>query len=309
MTPVPNPPYLIRTARPDDAPGVVALRALVHPYLVRGVESTRTMISEPAPGAEWTAFVAEVDAVVVGWVSAYRHGRTSVAGLGDVSLLHVHPDHRRRGVGTALLDAALGHLVPLGLRQLRAFVPADSLPYARKRGFLPSRPVRYSLLDLRTVPPAPAAPAGVRLLALTGLEPRSLHAAYVAASTDEPGDAPCDALGYENWRYEVWDNPGLDRRASTAVAVDGELVAFSLVERDGDRMWSDLTATLPAYRGRGLARLAKLAALERARAAGVTRAYTANDEANAPMLAVNERLGYRPVATHWSCLRDLGVSR
>lgn len=70
-------------------------------------------------------------------------------------------------------------------------------------------------------------------------------------------------------------------------------------------MWSDMTATLPAYRGRGLARLAKLAALHRAHAGGINCAYTSNDESNAPMLAINERLGYRPVATQWSCLRQL----
>ncbi|SCL14375.1 GNAT family N-acetyltransferase [Micromonospora inyonensis] len=299
-------PHVVRTACPDDAEAVVALRAVVHPYLVRGVESTRQMISEPAPGEHWTAFVAEVDRTVVGWVSVYRHGRTSVTGFGDVSMLHVHPEHRGRGIGGSLFDAALGHLRPLGVRQLRAFVSTDSLPYAEKRGFHPSRPVRYSVLDLRTAPRTPAtAPAGARLLPLTELEPRRLHAAHVAASADEPDDVPADALGYENWRYEVWDNLGLDRTASTAVEVDGELVAFSLVKRDGDRMWSDMTATLPAYRGRGLAHLAKLAALHRAHRAGVTRAYTSNDEANAPMLAVNARLGYRPVAKLWSCLRDL----
>ncbi|MFX0595000.1 hypothetical protein [Melissospora conviva] len=37
----------------------MALRAEVHPYLVRGVESTRKMISEPSPGENWAAFVAE----------------------------------------------------------------------------------------------------------------------------------------------------------------------------------------------------------------------------------------------------------
>ncbi len=44
----------------------------------------------------------------------------------------------------------------------------------------------------------------------------------------------------------------------------------------------------------------------RAAASGVTVAYTGNDEANAPMLAINERLGYRPVAAQWSCLRETG---
>lgn len=57
---------LIRAAHPDDAPAVVALRALVYPYLVRGVESTRRMIAEPPPGEEWTAFVAEIDGRVAG---------------------------------------------------------------------------------------------------------------------------------------------------------------------------------------------------------------------------------------------------
>ncbi|MFI6824385.1 GNAT family N-acetyltransferase [Micromonospora sp. NPDC050187] len=305
MTAPPPVPALVRAARPDDATGVVALRALVHPYLVRGVESTRRMISEPPPGEDWAAFVAEVDSTVVGWVSAYRHGHTSTAGSGEIAMLHVHPGHRGRGLGTALLGAALGHLAPLDLHRLRTWVSADSLPFAEKRGFVPSRAVRYALLDLRTPPPAPTTPTGVRTPALTELEPRRLYAAHVAASADEPGDVAADALGYETWCYEVWDNVGLDRHASSAVEVDGELVAFSLVKRDGDRIWSDMTATLPAYRGRGLARLAKLAALHRARTAGATHAYTSNDEANAPMLAVNTRLGYRPVATLWSSLRDL----
>ncbi|SCL14066.1 N-acetylglutamate synthase, GNAT family [Micromonospora rhizosphaerae] len=296
---------MIRSARPADAPAVVALRALVYPYLVRGVESTRQMIAEPPPGEEWTAFVAEVGGQVAGWVSAYRNGRTSEADFGEISLLHVHPQYRGQGVGFALLGEALGHLRPLGIRRVRTWVLTESLPFARRHGFTPSRELRYSALDLRATPPLPDAPDGVRLLPLAGLDPRRLHTAYVAASSDEPGDTPSDALGYENWRYEVWDNLGLDREASVAVEVDGALVAFSLVKRDDDRMWSDMTATLPAYRGRGLARLAKLAALHRAHAGGINCAYTSNDESNAPMLAINERLGYRPVATQWSCLRQL----
>jgi hypothetical protein len=34
-------------------------------------------------------------------------------------------------------------------------------------------------------------------------------------------------------------------------------------------------------------------------------AYTGNDEANRPMLAVNAWLGYRAVATQWSCMATL----
>ncbi|WP_410821663.1 GNAT family N-acetyltransferase [Micromonospora sp. 050-3] len=295
----------IRVAQPDDAPGVVALRTIVYPYQVRGVESTRKMIAEPVPGRDWVGFVAEVDAQVVGWVTAQRNDSTSTANFGDISLLHVHPEHRRRGIGTALLTTATGHLAPLGVRRLRAFAQPDALPFASRHGYEPSRELRFSALDLNPAPALPDPPPGVRLLPIAELAPHRLYAADVAAALDEPGDVPVDSISYESWLYDVWDNLGLDKEASTAVEVDGEVAAFSLVKRDGDRMWSDFTGSLPAYRGRGLARLAKTVALHRAAANGVRVAYTSNDESNGPMLAINTRLGYRPVAAEWSCLADL----
>ncbi|MEU9509092.1 GNAT family N-acetyltransferase [Micromonospora sp. NPDC048170] len=295
----------IRTAHPDDAPAVVALRALVHPYLVRGVESTRKMIAQPPPSEQWTAYVVEVDDTVVGWVSAYRNDRTSEPDIGEISILHVHPGHRGRGAGTALLTTALEHLRAIGVRRVRTWALPESLPFARRHGFTPSRELRFSALDLRPAPPMPEPPPGVRLLPLTDLDPRRVYLVNLAAAADEPEDVPVDSISYENWYSEVWDNLGLDRAASTVAEAGGELVALSLVKRDGDRMWSDYTGTVPAHRGRGLARLVKTAALHRAAAGGIRVAYTSNDEANAPMLAVNARLGYRPVGSSWSCLREL----
>ncbi|MEH0820289.1 MULTISPECIES: GNAT family N-acetyltransferase [unclassified Micromonospora] len=295
----------IRTARPDDAAEIVALRAVVYPYLVRGVESTRQMISEPPPGEDWIPFVAEQDGRVVGWASAYRNTHTSEPDVGEISTPHVHPEHRRRGAGTALLSAALDHLRVVGARRVLTRAQEESLPFARRHGFTPSRQLRYSALELRPAPPEPTAPQGVRLLPLDGLDPRRIYQIDVASAADEPGDVPKDAIGYDSFYYEVWQNLGLDRAASTAAEIDGELVAFSLVKRDGDRMWSDFTGTLPEHRGRGLARLVKQAALHRAAARGVRIAYTSNDEENAPMLAINARLGYQPVFSEWSCQRDL----
>ncbi|MET8230949.1 GNAT family N-acetyltransferase [Micromonospora sp. NPDC005298] len=295
----------IRLAQPDDAPAVVALRAVVHPYLVRGVESTRKMLTDPPPHGGWTAFVAEDAGRVVGWTSAEPTGTTAAADFGDINLLHVHPDWRRRGIGTALLKAATDHLGPLGVRRVRTMAQTDSLGFARRHGFTVSREVRYSALDLNPAPALPVPPPGVRLLPIADLDPHLLYAADVASAVDEPGDVPVDAKSYESWQYDVWDNLGLDKAASTAAVSGGEVAAFSLVKRDGDRMWSDYTGSVPAYRGRGLARLAKTAALHRAAAAGVRIAYTSNDEANAPMLAINARLGYRPVAAQWSCLTEL----
>ncbi|HEX7744584.1 MAG TPA: GNAT family N-acetyltransferase [Micromonosporaceae bacterium] len=292
----------VRPAVPDDAPAVVALRAVVYPYLVRGAAATRRVIAGSGRVGH-AAYVAEAGDRAIGWMSACRSG--SDAAVGEISLLHVHPDHRRRGVGSALLDAAVAHLRTLGVDRLRAWVQAGSLDYARRRGFRPSRQVRYSGLPLRPPPAQPTSPPGVRLEPLAGFEPGEFHAAYVAAASDEPGDVPADTTDFDRWRADVWDDPGLDPTVSVVAVVHGAVASFTLVQVDGERMWSDMTATVPAYRGRGLALLAKRAALSRAAESGITMAYTANDESNAPMLAVNTRLGYRPVGAQWSCLAEL----
>jgi GNAT superfamily N-acetyltransferase len=295
----------IRHATPDDAPAVVALRAMVYPYLVRGVESTRRMIAEPPPGEQWVAFVVEIDDQLVGWASSFRNSVTSEADLGEIALLHVHPDYRRRGAGGALLAASTHHLAQIGVRRVRTWALTQSLDFARKNGFEISRELRYSSLETRLAPPAPPAPPGIQLMTLSELDSRQAYDAHVAAAADEPGDVASDAISYDTWRYEVWENVGLDKETSVAAVAGQTVVAFTLVKRDGERMWSDMTATLPTRRGRGLARLVKSVALQRAAERGVTVAYTSNDESNAPMLAINARLGYRPVASQWSCLRSL----
>jgi GNAT superfamily N-acetyltransferase len=101
--------------------------------------------------------------------------------------------------------------------------------------------------------------------------------------------------------------PYTDLHASTVVLVGGAPAACTLVEADleGSRVWSLGTGTLPAYRGRGLAKLAKAVALHQASAAGAIHAYTSNDEVNAPMLAINTWLGYQACATQWAYLKAL----
>jgi hypothetical protein len=64
-----------------------------------------------------------------------------------------------------------------------------------------------------------------------------------------------------------------------------------------------MTATRRDRRGRGLATWVKRRTLAAAAGAGITEACTANDAANAPMIAVNDALGYRPTA------RSIRVSR
>jgi hypothetical protein len=53
-----------------------------------------------------------------------------------------------------------------------------------------------------------------------------------------------------------------------------------------------------------LARLAKLAAIARCAENGIELLVTSNDSANAAMLAINTRLGYRPTIEHLAMTRQ-----
>ena len=58
-------------------------------------------------------------------------------------------------------------------------------------------------------------------------------------------------------------------------------------------VWTGYTCCHPGFRGRGIARAVKLQTLAQAVELGVPFVYTDNDAENAPMLHINEKLGYR----------------
>jgi GNAT superfamily N-acetyltransferase len=59
--------------------------------------------------------------------------------------------------------------------------------------------------------------------------------------------------------------------------------------------WYDMTAVLRAWRGRGVAVALKRATIGWAIAHGLVALDTGNDVENAPMRAVNAKLGFRPL--------------
>ena len=67
--------------------------------------------------------------------------------------------------------------------------------------------------------------------------------------------------------------------------------------------YNEMTATLPEFRRRGLALLAKLAVVRWCREVGLERLLTENDGANDGMLAINRRLGYETVLVEQQFLR------
>jgi GNAT superfamily N-acetyltransferase len=286
----------LRPAVPADAEAVAALRRTVFSYLVMSAAQTRHMLTHSSPEERFQAYVAESGGELIGWAAGGLNTWTSQEGVGDLSL-YVHPEHRGQGIGSALAEAAHAYLEEIGARRIRVFADPGGLEFARRRGYEGTRQLHYAGADLSRLPPQPDTPDGIEVVGVDELDPRQVYEADAVASLDEPGDAPIDAIEYDAWLREVWQAPALDRRVSVAAVVGDEVASVTMVEVDGDRAWSGMTGTIPAHRGRGLARLVKSVALRRAGAAGIRNAFTSNDDENKPMLAVNNWLGYRRVAT------------
>lgn len=213
-----------------------------------------------------------------------------------------------------MLAAAEEYLAGLGATTVYGWVQDDrhSFAFAARHGYRLGRSSHFQRLDLAAgpLPSMPALPDGVELRTAADFadDPRPLYEADAEAAADEPSDVACDAVGYEDWLARNWNRPDLDRDLTSVATVHGPVAAFSVAQTDGrTRYWSGMTGTRRAYRGRGLAKLAKNDSLHRARAAGYTDAFTGNDTGNAPMLAINRWFGYQPSATEWRCIRNLAV--
>lgn len=251
-------------------------------------------------------WVAEDAGRIVGWGEAEFDWATEVEDVAGLWAI-VRPDHRRRGLGSALFERAAQHLISHGARELRCWAEAESAPFLERRGFAPGRSDRLSALDPRLVDTSRLStlPDGVRLAPLADLFDRlpEVHALYTEASADMPADNPQGNLSLDEWLSETVGSPDLDRELSVVVLVDDRPAALSWVNANRAHGLADhdLTGTARAYRRRGLARLAKLEVVRRCAEAGISRVMTENDSENAGMLAINDELGFAPytVATEW----------
>ncbi|MEV8372957.1 GNAT family N-acetyltransferase [Kribbella sp. NPDC056861] len=286
----------IRPAVPDDADAVVALYELVEPWSVTTVELLRASIARHADSSSRTSIAATEDGRLVGWSSSQlTAGSNPVSG--ELRVI-VHPEYRSRGAGSGMLERAHQRLKAAGAVSVRVFAEPASGEWAARWGYRQTRQVHYAGIDPRAAPEVPAVPAGVRLAPLDEVDPRLVHAADEVAQRTKPGDARIESHPYDDWLVTVWQAPGMMLDLSVAALQDDEVIGFTRGVGSYHKIWSNMTATMPEHRGRGLAKLVKCAALHRAAAAGVVGAFTANYDGNEPMLAVNNWLGYRRAATH-----------
>ena len=252
------------------------------------------------------------------------------------ALVHVRPEHRRRGVGSTLLKAVEEH----GRRHQRTtlMVELDEPPHLQGRSpgrtaleraglrqvllevrrdlALPVDPSHLDALDAACAPHA----AGYLVRTWGGHCPDDLVDDRAALGRAISTDAP---LGGLEWEEEEWDAARVRRREEQVAAMGrtclaagavheetGTMVAFTELAAPAEgeglvHQWE--TVVLRDHRGHRLGTLVKTAALRRlARELPQARTIvTCNADSNRPMIAVNESLGYRPNGTLTAWQRTL----
>ena len=206
---------MIRDFEDADAEGASDLIAEHSPWFSTA-EGTRHRRNAVPPRAHLRYWVAEDAGRIVGWGECEFDWATEaedVAGLWAI----VHPDHRRRGLGSALFERAAEHLSSHGARELRCWAEAESAPFLERRGFAPGRSDRLSALDPRLVDTSRLAelPDGVTIVSLADLLDRlpEVHALYIEAAADMPADNPEGNVSLDEWLSETIGSPDLDQRA------------------------------------------------------------------------------------------------
>ncbi|MGZ9930091.1 N-acetyltransferase family protein [Streptomyces sp. NC-S4] len=295
----------IRAGDPSDAESVARVRRAALPFLIVTAESVASELAGAHPAKHHRILVTETpDGRIIGAAQVGIAHDSPEPGQSYVNA-YVDPAHRGLGAGALLLRTAEEHLSARGAVDVYAWVLDEPAPraFAERHGYRPSRSAHFLRLDLAaaTLPELPRdLPPGVELRpgSAFAADPRPLFEADAEATSDEPGDVPVEFDDYEDWLAHTWNSPTLDKELTTVAVVDGVVASFAAAQTDGaTRYGSAMTGTLRAFRGRGLAKLAKTASLHRARAAGYTEAFTGNDAGNGPMLAINEWFGYEICAS------------
>lgn len=286
-------------------------------------------------------------AVVPGRWQAYfgaRDAKGALSGYGVVSRslnepenahlrwteIVVSPEHRRRGVGRALMRRLVDAVADQGddvvlMAQTTDRVPSGS-EFARRIGADPGLDMKTNQLDLSTVDRAKVdewarvSPKGYRLERIDDTVPAELVAPYIQAANGM-NDAPRGDLKMADWNLteeqirerESWfKQTGSEWWLLVAVhEASGEGAGFTEVTYDqkiSHVIWQQGTAVIDAHRGHRLGMWMKAVMLkrildERPKALFIR---TGNANTNAQMLGINTQLGF---VQAWSaCLWQISIA-
>lgn len=324
----------IRPLDPADPEAMAAWHATYHAAQVFGqehpspwmLEEMRADFLGDRTGQRTEPFGGYVDGrpVATGFIELPLLDNLHTAGVSVAT----HPEHRRRGYASAMLE----HLTAIACAHGRTTLNADAVwaydapadgAGTGNADFLTHHGFVFSLGDVKRALDLPVDDA--RLDRLAG-EAAPYHAGYRLRDfrgpvpediIDEFGDligsliteAPMGDLDIEPEVFDaariradekVFVASGRTKYTTVALAPDGEVVAYSelvVPTYDPGRVYQWGTLVRPGHRGHRLGLATKVHNLRRFQEheSGRTHVFTYNAEVNTHMVGVNEALGFRPV--------------
>jgi len=228
---------------------------------------------------------------------------------------------RGQGIGSTLFEQALELAIEQRAALLATQVRDDhpeSLAFAERRNFHIERHIFESVIDLATFDPSrftglieDVEASGIRFFTLAdaGNTREGLHALWEVnyrAVLDDPASTGSFS-SFEDFSQVVGQASWFDPEGQI-MAADGEtIVGLGAVgyfpETHSAR--NMITGVERAYRGRHIALALKLQGIGYAKARDALTIRTNNDSQNAPMLAVNRKLGYRPEPGVYRLIKQL----
>jgi mycothiol synthase len=303
---------VLRAATLDDAPLAADLMTASYPLHAQDPIVTRYRWERTRRGWAVGRYIAEVDGSPVaylGWMHGppdqdpERHCQVEVA----LDRAHLDVD-----LLTFLWRWVAGEAEATGSLKLEAYAGEDEpemIEALERTGFESDRLEKVWELDLNQQGEqlvrdarearSEASKEGIELLTVAGWQdPQAmskLHALDGKTRMDIPTTFPILPEPVEDFTRRA----GAPDRPHDVwwIALAGDRpVAMSYLRIPPGRgnAWTGYTCCDREYRGRGLARAVKLQSLAQAAERGVPFVYTDNDSENAPMLHINEKLGYRP---------------
>ncbi|MDF2628254.1 MAG: family N-acetyltransferase [Symbiobacteriaceae bacterium] len=249
---------------------------------------------------------------MVGYADAWRAPWTTPGEM--ICSAVVDPAHRGRGAGRMLLDRVESTAREKGAAYIKAALK-DSDPAALAcvtgRGYTIDRHLFQSTLDPDAFDPAPftTEAAGIRFFTLAD-EPgeateHKLYELERVSQRDNPG-SPGELMPYDQWRLWVLESARVLPELFLFAADGDRLVGTTYMHTvEGGGLHTIYTGVDPAYRGRGIALALKVRAVAAARRHGAPYMRTDNDSQNGPMLAVNRKMGYRPLPGDYIVIKRL----
>jgi len=271
-------------------------------------------------GEAWAAYVGEA---MVGGASVWFPLMDNLTKCwSDVG---VDPNHRRQGVGSALVAGIVARMRQEGrtILVVESAYPIESRQDHPYRRFAEANGFTVAIDEIARILPLPTDPGLLRTLAteasphhtayriesFTGDLPRELLTSYCTLNNQLGVDAPTGDVDFEAesmnpalWLERVAQEKEIGRARLTTVAIDGTgtVVAYTdlvVPPEPSPDVWQWGTLVHREHRGHRLGMAVKVRNLQQLAAAGTGRVHirTSNAETNRHMVDINLRLGFEAI--------------